>query len=361
MPNLEKKVRNDQQLEIKELNQSGKLIATYIHTISDDEKRCRVDIDIPKGTSTWVMSIVEAFMPVGYPDSVTHDYTPYQFYDSIQAFASTIAGLLSSRAVLQGLGVGDSTASATGAVLLSVLQESAGRIATILFAHRLGSALEPECKKYRLMADIFNDTAMLLDCVSPAFPKVPPGSSKASLSAHFAKQGNLAELNAKDASQETLISLLGMLVGTFVVSKISSQTATWIALITLLSIHLGTNYLAVRSVTMRTLNRQRANLVLSPFLYSVTSDNKRNTSRPVTRRTKKLQHPAHLPHPPTELPPFPPQKTSASKNASSKATAQSVSSLRAKSSPTAKSAPASPRSSPPSPAPKTRAATTHPP
>jgi hypothetical protein len=89
-----------------------------------------------------------------------------------------------------------------------------GRIATILFAHRLGTALEPECKMYRLAADIFNDTAMILDCLSPAFPKpfrvlilsfssvlrslcgVCAGSAKASLSAHFARKGNLGELNA---------------------------------------------------------------------------------------------------------------------------------------------------------------------
>ena len=67
---------------------------------------------------------------------------------------------------------------------------------------------------YRLAADIFNDTAMVLDCLSPALSKGPrvvllsfssvlralcgvaAGSSKASLSAHFAKQGNLGELNA---------------------------------------------------------------------------------------------------------------------------------------------------------------------
>jgi hypothetical protein len=114
-----------------------------------------------------------------------------------------------------GVGVGDASASPTAALLLSVLQESMGRIATILFAHRLGTALEPECKMYRLAADIFNDTAMILDCLSPAFPKpirvavlsfssvlrslcgVCAGSSKASLSAHFAKRGgNLGELNA---------------------------------------------------------------------------------------------------------------------------------------------------------------------
>lgn len=94
-----------------------------------------------------------------------------------------------------------------------------GRVATILFAHKLGTSLEPECKMYRLAADIFNDSAMVLDCLSPALPKTPrvvllgfssvlralcgvaAGSSKASLSAHFAKWGNLGELNAVGGSQ----------------------------------------------------------------------------------------------------------------------------------------------------------------
>ncbi|KAL8758493.1 MAG: hypothetical protein Q9184_003908 [Pyrenodesmia sp. 2 TL-2023] len=112
------------------------------------------------------------------------------------------------------VGVGDASANPTTALLLSILQDSTGRIATILFADRLGTALEPECKMYRLAADVFNDAAMLLDCLSPALPRGPrvlllssssvlralcgvaAGSSKASLSAHFAKWGNLGELNA---------------------------------------------------------------------------------------------------------------------------------------------------------------------
>lgn len=110
--------------------------------------------------------------------------------------------------------MGDASASPTAAILLTVLQESMGRVATILFAHRLGTSLEPECKMYRLAADVFNDTAMILDCLSPSFSKsarvlvlsfssvlralcgVSAGSSKASLSAHFARWGNLGELNA---------------------------------------------------------------------------------------------------------------------------------------------------------------------
>ena len=110
--------------------------------------------------------------------------------------------------------MGDADASPTAALLLSIVQDSMGRVATILFAHKLGTALEPECKMYRLAADIFNDSAMILDCLSPALPKTPrvlllgiasvlralcgvaAGSSKASLSAHFAKGDNLGELNA---------------------------------------------------------------------------------------------------------------------------------------------------------------------
>lgn len=140
---------------------------------------------------------------------------------------------------------------------------------------------------------------MVLDCLSPAFPKpfrvmllasssvlrslcgVAAGSAKASLSAHFARWGNLGELNAvcepkpnlifqmlivemqKDSSQETVISLLGMLVGCFIVKITNTSLATWTTLLLLLMLHLGTNYLAVRSVCMRTLNRQRANIVFA--------------------------------------------------------------------------------------------------
>lgn len=157
---------------------------------------------------------------------------------------------------------------------------------------------------YRLAADIFNDSAFILDCLSPALPTQPRvavlclagalravcgvcgGGAKAALSVHFARAGNVGELNAKDASQETVIGLLGMLVrvlsvptscnflhrakikpwsprikcGSFAMSHITSRPATWAALSFLLILHLVTNYLAVRSVTLTTLNKRRANI-----------------------------------------------------------------------------------------------------
>ncbi|KAF2178085.1 DUF647-domain-containing protein [Zopfia rhizophila CBS 207.26] len=276
------------RLEVVEHDEAGNITSSYIESDAPQKDgKLRVDILLPETTKGYWQQLLDVFLPAGYPQSVTEDYIQYQIYvrqDSLQAFSSSIAGLLSSRAVLEGVGVGDASASPTAALLLSVVQESMGRIATILFAHKLGTSLEPECKMYRLAADIFNDTAMILDCLSPAFPKtvrvvilsfsstlralcgVCAGSSKASLSAHFAKRGNLGELNAKDSSQETVISLLGMLAGSVVVSWVSSPMATWFTLILLLSIHLGTNYAAVKAVSMQSLNRQRANLVLSHIL-----------------------------------------------------------------------------------------------
>lgn len=54
--------------------------------------------------------------------------------------------------------------------------------------------------------------------------------------------------------------------GSVVVAYVNSRTATWSCLILLLSIHLAMNHAAVRAVSMHTLNRQRANLVMSTLL-----------------------------------------------------------------------------------------------
>lgn len=57
-----------------------------------------------------------------------------------------------------------------------------------------------------------------------------------------------------------------MLAGSVVVSMVTSKSATWGTLLALLAIHLYMNYMAVRAVSMRSLNRQRANIVLNHLI-----------------------------------------------------------------------------------------------
>jgi Vitamin B6 photo-protection and homoeostasis len=267
-------------IEIRETDEVGRPTATYLVSSTEDNAS-RVDIVPATNNLPLSQRLLTIFLPNGYPHTVSPDYTSYQIYDSMQAFFSAIAGLLASRAVLQGLGVGDENASATAAMLLSIAQESLGRFATIFFAHWASKRIESDCKMYRFLADIVNDCAFIMDCLSPSLPTplripllcvasgcraicgVAGGSSKAILSAHFARANNIGELNAKDSSQETVISLLGMWAGGFVVSNVHGKYGTWTWLLVLVVLHLTTNYLAVCSVSMKVLNRQRANLVFS--------------------------------------------------------------------------------------------------
>jgi hypothetical protein len=158
------------------------------------------------------------------------------------------------------------------------------RIATIGFANRFGLRIEPDAKRYRFLADLFNDTAFCLELFSPYFGSwgkvvtlsisealkalcgVAAGASKAALSMHFAKHDNLAELNAKEASQETAVGLVGLLVGTVVVKWIEDPRSVVYLMMVLVFVHLWMNYLGVRSVCMDTLNRQRATIVFTEYL-----------------------------------------------------------------------------------------------
>jgi len=235
--------------------------------------------------------LTRVFLPVGYPHSVSPDYLQYQILNALQAFCNSLAGMLSSRAVLQGFGVGDPTATPTRALLLTVLQDVFSRLTTILSAHFLGSSLYPEAKTYRLLADILNDTSVILDTISPLFASfslpslrvgslclsavfrslcgISAGGSKAAITMHFATpvngKGDVGDLNAKDASKETVLALFGMLLGAIIVPYITTPWTTYGGLFTLVALHLGINYFGVRGLVLRSLNRQR--LTIAWMMY----------------------------------------------------------------------------------------------
>ncbi|KOS20150.1 UPF0420 protein [Escovopsis weberi] len=246
--------------EIVEVDKSGNLLHKWRHT-----KDGRVSkLAAPKDTDgSFSRLFRECFLPAGFPHSVSEDYLAYQLCDSLQAFFSTIISLLASRALLQGLGVGDASSSTTFAVFLTILKDAMSRIATVIFAYKFGLRIEPEAKRYRFLADVFNDTAFFLELYSPylgswgkivalstgealrALCGVAAGASKAALSVHFAKHDNLAELNAKEASQETAVGLFGLLAGSFLVKHIGDKGSVLALTIVLVIAHLLTNYIGV--------------------------------------------------------------------------------------------------------------------
>ncbi|KXS10896.1 DUF647-domain-containing protein [Gonapodya prolifera JEL478] len=217
-----------------------------------------------------VQFLREAFLPDGFPHSVTPDYLPYQIADSVQAFASSITGLLATRA-----------ATATGALVTWVIKDGTGMLGKILFAWKVNTRLDSDAKSWRFVADILNDSAILIEVVSSYLPThlfpylaasatlvraacgVAAGASKSALTFHFAKQGNAGDLNAKEGSQETVVGLAGMLTGTFLLTSLPDNLPVTLTLFLLFTFtHLLVNYLGVRSVVLSTLNRQRASILI---------------------------------------------------------------------------------------------------
>ena len=229
----------------------------------------------------------DAFLPEGYPASVSPDYLEYQMWDTAQAFASYTCGVLSTHAVLTGMGVGEAEASALAATSQWILKDGMGMVGRIGFAWYFASRLDSNAKTYRLVADVANDAAMVFELVSPLFPReafvlfvcagslvravtaVAGGATRAAITVHQARQHNVSDVAAKDGSQETAVNLVGMLVGYFLITPFvagGNAMLVWPVFLLFVLLHLYSNYRAVSCVAMTTLNRQRAALLVDQFL-----------------------------------------------------------------------------------------------
>ncbi|XP_026064623.1 RUS1 family protein C16orf58 homolog isoform X4 [Carassius auratus] len=224
------------------------------------------------------------FLPQGYPESVSEDYLQYQLWDTVQAFSSSLSGTLATQASLKGVGVGNQEATVAAATITWLLRDGTGMLGRIVFAWLKGNKLDSEAKKWRLFADILNDVAMFMEIAAPHFPPfftlivciagifksivgVAGGATRAALTVHQARRNNMADISAKDGSQETLVNLAGLLVSLALIPLVTDNPLlTFILFFLFTVLHLFANYKAVRSVVMETLNEARLSIVLHQYL-----------------------------------------------------------------------------------------------
>ncbi|CAN1823659.1 Protein root UVB sensitive 3 [Linum perenne] len=215
--------------------------------------------------------ILQAFVPEGFPSSVTPDYVPFQVWDSLQALLSAI-------------GVGEKSATVIGATFQWFLRDLTGMVGGILFTFYQGSSLDSNAKMWRLVADLMNDLGMLMDLVSPLFPSafifvvclgsisrsftgVASGATRAALTQHFALQNNAADISAKEGSQETMATMVGMALGMLVARVTTGYPfAIWLCFLSLTVFHMYANYRAVCCLALNSLNMERSSILLQHFM-----------------------------------------------------------------------------------------------
>ncbi|CAI4232934.1 unnamed protein product [Auanema sp. JU1783] len=238
--------------------------------------------------SSFYKFLVCVFLPQGYPQSVSSDYLAYQKWDTVQAFASSMTGALATEAVLRGAGVGNEKASVLATALTWLVKDGLGMVGRITFTFFKGTDLDCNPKKWRLVADILNDVAFFIDLLSPAFPPlffpfactsslfrcvvgVAGGATRTSIVQHQAVRNNLADVAAKDGSQETLVNVAALIASLILLPLVSGkQSLVWTLYLFFTFVHLYSNYRAVRSLSLKSLNKNRAAILIQSYLAKQT-------------------------------------------------------------------------------------------
>ncbi|KAL2349161.1 hypothetical protein Fmac_003161 [Flemingia macrophylla] len=244
---------------------------------------------------SWGSEMIDVFVNQGFPSSVTVDYVPFQIWDSLQGLSTYIRTMLSTQALLSAIGVGEKSATVIGATFQWFLRDLTGMLGGILFTFYQGSNLDSNAKRWRLVADLMNDlgivelryallVGMLMDLISPLFPSafvfvvclgsisrsftgVASGATRAALTQHFALQENAADISAKEGSQETVATMIGMALGMLVARiTIGHPLAIWFSFLSLTMFHMYANYRAVRCLALNSLNPERSSILLQHFM-----------------------------------------------------------------------------------------------
>uniref|UniRef100_F1L6T6 Protein root UVB sensitive/RUS domain-containing protein n=1 Tax=Ascaris suum TaxID=6253 RepID=F1L6T6_ASCSU len=232
----------------------------------------------------WKAFFVDVFLPRGYPHSVSADYMSYQIWDTVQAFASSMTSALATEAVLRGAGVGDENASALAATLTWLIRDGLGMLSRIGFAWLKSAQLDADCKRWRLVADFLNDLAFSLELLAAALPSlftllvclsslarsivaVAGGATRTTVVQHQARCNNVADVSAKDGSQETLVNVTALLCSLILLPLISGRTVLiWMFYILFTGVHLFANYAAVTALHFETLNQKLLRIITNHFV-----------------------------------------------------------------------------------------------
>lgn len=92
---------------------------------------------------------------------------------------------------------------------------------------------------------------------------VAGSATRASITQHQAVKGNMADVSAKDGSQETCVNLIASVVGIFMLALFGEYE--WYIFFILTFVHLLANYLAVTSLVFSHLNNTRFVIVLKTY------------------------------------------------------------------------------------------------
>ena len=224
------------------------------------------------------------FLPLNYPKSVTDDYIHHFSLQFVQGVCNAILGVLATRSLLAGYGVGDLHALPGAAAIQWCLRDGVGHLTSLAVVGFMSSSFDAYCKQWRLLADVMNDIGLTLELLAPIHPPlfflctclavsaksisgIAGGCSRNQIMNHFALRNNVGDVNAKSSSQGTVGNLLGLVIGMAVTWFLEDKRCvTQVLCIALLGCHIFCNWLSLHLTHMTSLNPYRLRALFDCWL-----------------------------------------------------------------------------------------------
>ena len=237
-----------------------------------------------------VEAVRAAFFPK--PELVTPDYWEYVRWRGWHRLFSSMSSIFSTQSLLLAVGVGAKKTLPAAAGINWVLKDGLGRLGRLTMATRFGESFDSDLKRFRFTSSMLYGGALALDYLTPLVPAYfLPMAAVANIGKSiglttyiatqpaffksFAKSENIADISAKAQAQQMAIDTLGLAlaVSLNLAVRRNERVRRMLPLALfpiLIPGDLFSIYHELRSVHLRTLNKERAEFIAASWLKTGT-------------------------------------------------------------------------------------------
>ncbi|KAI3433453.1 hypothetical protein D9Q98_003266 [Chlorella vulgaris] len=233
-----------------------------------------------------VHDLHSAFFP--HPQEVSPDYWEYSKYRAWHRLFSSMSSIFATQSLLQAVGVGARRSLPAAATINWVLKDGLGRLGRLTVATRFGESFDSDLKRFRFTTSIVYALSLSLEFLTPLAPQhflvmaslANVGKSiglttfiatQPAFHRSFCLRENLADISAKTQAQQMVMDNLGLAaaVGLTYLCRHTeaSRRALPLLMFPLLAAgDLWSIYRELRSIHLRTLNKERAEIIAQHWL-----------------------------------------------------------------------------------------------
>ena len=215
------------------------------------------------------------------------DYARFRF---VQRAASSCITVFATQQMLQAVGLGATRRLPAAAAVNWVLKDGLGRLGKLSVATNFGREFDSDVKRFRFTSSVVYDCSSFVEMITPFFPRrflllatvANVGKSvgittanvvRAPIQRSFALDENLAEITAKTSAQQVLADNIGLaaaVAATGFTARLPDPrlrlALPLVAFAPLAAVDLYCIYRELKSVQLRTVNKERGEIIAEGFV-----------------------------------------------------------------------------------------------